>query len=451
MTSQILNNRYQVQQELGRQTGRRTYLAQDLQTQQQVVVKVLLLGQDFDWQDLKLFEREAETLKTLQHPAIPRYLDYFEFDTPEDKGFGLVQSYVVGKSLESHLQTGRTFSEGEIKELAIALLNILSYLHAHKPPVIHRDIKPSNILLTNRSGNSVGLVYLVDFGSVQNIAATEGSTITVVGTYGYMPPEQFGGRCVPASDLYSLGATLIYLVTGMHPTELPQKDLQIQFRQLSNVTTKFADWLEWMTEPSLSQRYKSALEAIKNINKPRPRSQTISTQNKKNQQPVGSKILLLKQPQEIEILMPVQGFDIREIVMISLATPFALGMTILTMNGSGSDISQFLQFAAIIVIIFAILSGFFQRLRVRINKHKIIYIYELLGIKWHFSHTLNNASHIQLATVSYIKNGMKPWFVIVTNSMSHDLNHRIPLSLDEMEWLAQELSEHLNLPFHRLE
>ena len=203
MLNQILNKRYQIQKELGRQTGRRTFLTEDLQTQEKVVVKLLLLGEDFDWQDLKLFEREAETLKTLNHLNIPRYLDYFELDNDGEKGFGLVQTYVEGKTLEQHLKSGRTFSENEVKELAISLLEILSYLHQHEPPVIHRDIKPSNILLTNRSGNSPGQVYLVDFGSVQTVAATNGGTITVVGTYGYMPPEQFGGRCVEASDLYS--------------------------------------------------------------------------------------------------------------------------------------------------------------------------------------------------------------------------------------------------------
>ncbi|MDJ0733876.1 MAG: serine/threonine-protein kinase [Nostocaceae cyanobacterium] len=451
MKNIILNKRYQIQQELGRQTGRRTYLAQDLQIQQQVVVKILLLGQDFDWQDLKLFEREAETLKTLEHPAIPRYLDYFEFDNYEEKGFGLVQSYVEGKSLESHLQTGRTFSEDEVKEIALDLLNILSYLHKHNPPVIHRDIKPSNILLTNRSGNSPGQVYLVDFGSVQNLAATEGSTITVVGTYGYMPPEQFGGRCVPASDLYSLGATLIYLVTGLHPTELPQQDLQIQFRQSSNLSTKFADWLEWMTEPSLSQRFKSVSEAIKAVNKPRPRITKSSIQSQKNEQPIGSKILLFKNSQELEILIPPQGFGIKQISMISLATPFAIGMNIFTINGLGNDISQFLQFLAIVVIIFAFLSGFFQCLRIRINKKKVVYIHELLGFKWHFSHALNNISHIKLSTAGSIKYGVKPWLVIVTRTLGHDLTRHVSLTLDEMEWLAQELSEHLNLPFLRLE
>ncbi|MGL5059665.1 MAG: serine/threonine protein kinase [Microcoleus sp.] len=215
MVSQVLKERYAIQKQLVKNAGRRTWLARDLQTQELVVIKLLIFAEDFQWDDLKLFEREAQTLQLLSHPAIPRYLDYFDAETSMGKGFALVQSYIPAKSLEEWLKDGRTFSEAEVKQLAKALLEILRYLHGQQPQVIHRDIKPSNILLGDKSGNSVGQVYLVDFGSVQTLAAKKGSTITVVGTYGYMPPEQFGGRTVLASDLYSLGATLIYLVTGM--------------------------------------------------------------------------------------------------------------------------------------------------------------------------------------------------------------------------------------------
>src|SRR4028118_31706 len=257
-------SRYEVQQQLGKNAGRRTLLARDLETQDLVVIKLLSFGNDFEWDDLKLFEREAETLKALNHPAIPRYLDFFELNSLNTKGFALVQTYIEATSLEEQLKAGRTFSEADIKPLAKALLEILIYLHSRQPPVIHRDIKPSNILLTNRSGNSVGQVYLVDFGSVQTLAAREGGTITVVGTYGYMPQEQFGGRTVPASDLYSLGATLIALVTGTHPADLPQKDFQIQFDE-PNLSSTFAYWLRWMAEPTLDRRLASADKALQSL------------------------------------------------------------------------------------------------------------------------------------------------------------------------------------------
>jgi serine/threonine protein kinase len=268
LSGEILADRYQCDRRLGKQAGRQTLLARDLKTQQQVVVKLLSFSSDFNWEDLKLFEREVETLKSLSHPAIPRYLDSFEIDTPNRKGFALVQTYIEAKSLQEYLSDGRTFSEREVKQLATALLDILAYLHQRQPPVIHRDIKPSNILLKNRSGNSVGEVYLVDFGAVQTLATQQGKTVTVVGTYGYMPPEQFGGRAVPASDLYSLGATLIALITKQHPADLPQKDLQLEFEQFTQLSPAFTNWLKWMTDPSLERRPASVQIAKEVLQKP---------------------------------------------------------------------------------------------------------------------------------------------------------------------------------------
>jgi serine/threonine protein kinase len=262
MDSQTLEVRYQIQQELGRKAGRKTLLCADQATGELVVVKVLAFNSDFEWDDLKLFEREAEALKSLSHPAILRHLDYFEVNSSEIKGFALVQSYIPAKSLSDHIQTGRIFTETDVKEIAQAILEILVYLQRQNPPLIHRDIKPSNILLGDRSGNSVGNVYLVDFGSVQTIAAREGATRTVVGTYGYMPPEQFGGRTVPASDLYGLGATLIYLLTGVHPADLPQKDFCIQFEQETDISLAFSSWLQQMCEPNLERRFSSAYQAL---------------------------------------------------------------------------------------------------------------------------------------------------------------------------------------------
>ena len=262
MIDKILQGRYKIQRQLRKQAGRQTLLAQDLKTRELVVLKLLTFGNDFEWQDLKLFAREARILQELSHPAIPSYLDYFELNLPDLKGFALVQTYIPAPSLEEYLQTGRTFSETEIKQIAKALLEVLIYLHERLPPVIHRDLKASNVLLGDRSGEHVGQVYLVDFGSVKTAVAQQEGTITVVGTYGYMAPEQFGGRAVPASDLYGLGATLIHLVTGRHPADLLQDDIKIQFEQLVNLSPAFLDWLKWLTEPSLMHRPTSAREAL---------------------------------------------------------------------------------------------------------------------------------------------------------------------------------------------
>jgi eukaryotic-like serine/threonine-protein kinase len=261
MNEQTLENRYEIKQQLGKKAGRRTLLASDRITQETVIIKLLTFSSDFAWEDLKLFEREAETLKTLTHPAIPSYVDYFELDTT-GKGYALVQSYVEGKSLEEHIQAGRVFNEKALKNIASQLLEILIYLHSQHPPVIHRDIKPSNIILVENGYQRIGKIYLVDFGSVQTLASKAGKTVTVVGTYGYMPPEQFGGYATSASDLYSLGATLIALATGIHPADLPQQGMRMDFAKLVSLSSSFMEWLECLTEPSVEHRLSSAAAAL---------------------------------------------------------------------------------------------------------------------------------------------------------------------------------------------
>ncbi len=252
-----LINRYQTERELSQKAGRKTFLAQDTYSQDLVIIKILQFDRLFEWDDLKLFEREANTLKNLDHPAIPKYLDYFEVDDENICGFALVQTYIDAPSLDTVLKEGRKFSEVELIELAEKLLEILTYLHEQIPPVIHRDIKPSNILISNRSGNSIGDVYLVDFGSVQTVASKDNGTITIVGSYGYIPLEQFSGKTTTASDLYSLGMTLIYLITGVHPAELPQVNGRVEFSS-SYISSKFFRWLEKITYPYPDKRFSSA-------------------------------------------------------------------------------------------------------------------------------------------------------------------------------------------------
>jgi serine/threonine protein kinase len=267
-----LSDRYIPQYCLGRKAGRQTWLAIDRVTGAAVVVKRLVFGRDFLWDDLKLFEREAQTLKSIDYPAIPTYLDFFDLESEGEQGFALVQSYIDARSLEEHVKSGRRFSEADLKEIALQVLEILDYLHGCQPPVIHRDIKPSNILLTE-SAVGIGLVYLVDFGSVQSLAAREGSTITIVGTYGYMPPEQFGGRAYPSSDFYSLGATLIYLATGKHPADIPQgKDLRLNFEPSANLSLEMTEWIREMIHPLADERPDSARSAVKYLSNPLPKS-----------------------------------------------------------------------------------------------------------------------------------------------------------------------------------
>jgi serine/threonine protein kinase len=259
---QLLQERYQLQYPLRRSPqARQTWLATDLAADpHELVVIKLLVFTEMKWQELKLFEREAQVLKQLTHPRIPRYRDYFLFEQHLNSRlcwWGLVQDYVLGRSLQDLLEQGTRWSEPEIRQLAKDMLQILNYLHRLSPPIFHRDIKPSNLVL-----DQAQQVWLVDFGAVQNQTAMTGVSFTVVGSYGYTPIEQFGGRCVPASDLYALGATLIHLLTGMCPADLLQQNLRIQFRDRINTDSNLIRWIEKLVEPALEKRFRSALEAL---------------------------------------------------------------------------------------------------------------------------------------------------------------------------------------------
>lgn len=297
-----IGDRYDIQQQLSQKAGRSTYLASDCELNRLVIIKILEFNSLFQWDDLKLFEREAQTLQNLNHPAIPQYLDYFEIDNEQIQGFALVQTYIEAPSLATSIQQGRKFSEAELIEIAQKLLAILTYLHQQNPPVIHRDLKPSNILISNRTGNSVGELYLVDFGSVQTVASKEEGTITIVGSYGYIPLEQFGGNTVPASDLYSLGMTLIYLLTGVHPAELPQKNGRVEFKD-NNISNSFARWLEKMTNPHLDQRFTFA-EAASNA----LISKEGNSGNFLHLRPANSQIKLERDRHKLTITYPEQQF-----------------------------------------------------------------------------------------------------------------------------------------------
>ncbi|MEH2238347.1 serine/threonine protein kinase [Nostoc sp.] len=257
---QILQDRYQIQRQLGNNGIRQTWLAKDLQASDgensTVVVKLLAFGGTVQWDDLKLFEREAQILKQLNHPRIPRYIDYFCIDD-RTLWFGLIQEYIPGDSLKEKLAVGKRFTEKRARKIAVEVLNILTYLHELNPGVLHRDIKPSNLIWGEDNR-----IYLVDFGAVQDKAAREGVTFTVVGTYGYAPMEQFGGRAVAASDLYALGATLIHLLTGTSPSDLPQQDLRLQFTDRVNLSPSFVSWLQKLIEPAPEQRFSSASQAL---------------------------------------------------------------------------------------------------------------------------------------------------------------------------------------------
>jgi outer membrane protein assembly factor BamB/tRNA A-37 threonylcarbamoyl transferase component Bud32 len=154
------------------------------------------------------FEREANLLATLSHPAIPRIYDYFNQD---DRAY-LVLEFIQGKDLEAVINDSNGFlAEDQVISWAIQLCDVLSFLHGHKPdPVIFRDMKPSNIMI-----NHNGEVVLIDFGIAKTFQF--GQKGTMIGTEGYSPPEQYRGEATHLADIYSLGATLHHALTRRDP------------------------------------------------------------------------------------------------------------------------------------------------------------------------------------------------------------------------------------------
>jgi outer membrane protein assembly factor BamB/tRNA A-37 threonylcarbamoyl transferase component Bud32 len=197
------------------------------------------------------FEREANMLATLNHPAIPRIYDYF---TQDDHSY-LVLEFIHGKDLETVIADANGFlPEDQVISWAIQLCDVLSYLHAHKPdPIVFRDMKPSNVMI-----NHNGDVVLVDFGIAKTFQS--GQKGTMIGTEGYSPPEQYRGEATPLADIYSLGAALHHAITRRDPRlEPPFSFAERPVRRInSNVSTEFEAVINTALQYTPSDRFPNA-------------------------------------------------------------------------------------------------------------------------------------------------------------------------------------------------
>ena len=224
MNTKLLNNRYQIIEVLGAGGFGETFLAEDtyMPSRRRCVIKKLkpITGDPQTYDEVKQrFEREAATLEFLGEGSdkIPKLYAYF----CEQGLFYLVQEWIEGSTLTEVIETKGRLPEAQVRNILLNLLSVLDYVHSKR--IIHRDIKPDNVILSASNGKPV----LIDFGAVKETVCTTVANCPghfaeslIIGTPGYMPSEQAIGRPIYATDIYSLGLTAIFLLTGKTPQEL---------------------------------------------------------------------------------------------------------------------------------------------------------------------------------------------------------------------------------------
>ena len=265
----LLHERYRVHKSLGQGGFGATFLAQDesLPGCPSCVIKQLrpaASGSHIIPMARELFEREARTLgKIGNHPQVPRLLDYFD----DNEQFYLVQEYISGKTLQQEIKGSGPLSEAGVKQFLSEILPLLQYIHSQH--VIHRDIKPANLIRREQDRKLV----LIDFGAVKNqVNPTNNNnsdqtalTNFAIGTPGFAPPEQMALRPVYASDIYAVGVTCIYLLTGKSPKDLDYNPStgEMVWQKYVHVSDHFAEVLKKMLEASVRHRYQAAGDILR--------------------------------------------------------------------------------------------------------------------------------------------------------------------------------------------
>ncbi len=261
----LLRDRYRAYKRLGQGGFGTTFLARDrdMPSQPWRVIKQLRVADASEQVaelSKELFTREAQVLEKLgEHSQIPTLFAYFE----EGGHFYLVQEFVLGTTLSNELHRNGPMSEEQVRQVMQEMLLILSYVHSKN--TVHRDIKPANLIRRKEDQRLV----LIDFGAVKQmgIAGMEEmpSSVTAIRSLGFSPPEQVSGQTVgPASDLYALGATCVNLLTKQSPTKFYDHQYGCwTWRDTLELSDRFAEILERLLHPSMSERYESATAVLR--------------------------------------------------------------------------------------------------------------------------------------------------------------------------------------------
>lgn len=200
----------------------------------------------------ELFEREAYTLKSLNHVGIPKYYDFFV----EGGKKYLAMELVHGQDLEKRIYATGPVTPNQAIAWMIQTCDILNYIHSQEPPLIHRDIKPANLMARNSNNR----IVILDFGAVKEIGTVPG---TRIGAEGYCAPEQERGQPLTQSDLYAIGPTLIFLLTGENPFKFYRQrgpHFRFDVTRVPTIAPQLREVIDRATEPLPRDRYKTALE-----------------------------------------------------------------------------------------------------------------------------------------------------------------------------------------------
>lgn len=254
----ILEGKYEILKEIGRGGMSYVYLAMDTRLNKQWAVKEVKKNANNQQNQLVVQSliTEANLMKKLNHPSFPRIVDILE----EENTIYVVMDYVEGESLESTVKLSGRQSEDDVIDWAIQLCDALEYLHTRKPPIVHRDIKPANII---RQPEPINSIKVLDLGIAKELVEKDAEGTKCIGTPGYASPEQSipGMKLDGRSDIYSIGATMHHLLTGMDPRR------NVGFKRLRLVTGRVSsktEGLEYIIEKCLKQdanlRYQSCAE-----------------------------------------------------------------------------------------------------------------------------------------------------------------------------------------------
>ena len=261
----VLNGRYEIVRRIGGGGMGAVYLAKDrnLGDAPRAVKEMIESHLDPAQHEKAIgdFKRESLLLTSLEHPSIPTIYDYFYDDV--GSRFYLVMKYISGGDLASRMRAaiGGRLDEKIVTDWGMQVADVLDYLHSRPKPIIYRDLKPANLMIDGNTGR----IMLIDFGIARWVTQQQEKGVTAVGTMGYAPPELFSGRVQPASDVYSLGATMFHLLTGSDPQDNPLLIFDFSKnprpRQIApSISTEMEHILMRCVEYRLEDRYHSAGE-----------------------------------------------------------------------------------------------------------------------------------------------------------------------------------------------